>query len=140
MCCTSAAAAWTSTRGSSWRACWRPAQTGPVHKEVRTYSAMTNDLFALADWLRGEGCGPVVMESTGSYWRPVFNLLEEQCEVLVVNAYHAKAVPGRKTMSRMRSGWPICCVTGSCAPASFRLSLAHSASLARPHALSHPPR
>jgi transposase len=37
------------------------------------------------------------MESTGSYWRPVFNLLEEQCEVLVVNAYHAKAVPGRKT-------------------------------------------
>jgi transposase len=70
---------------------------GTVHKEVRTYSAMTNDLLALADWLRGEDCGPVVMESTGSYWRPVFNLLEEQCEVLVVNAYHAKAVPGRKT-------------------------------------------
>jgi transposase len=58
---------------------------------------MTNDLLALADWLRGEDCGPVVMESTGSYWRPVFNLLEEQCEVLVVNAYHVKAVPGRKT-------------------------------------------
>ncbi len=37
------------------------------------------------------------MESTGSYWRPVFNLLEEQCEVVVVNAYHVKAVPGRKT-------------------------------------------
>ena len=70
---------------------------GTVHKEVRTYSAMTNDLLALADWLRGEDCGPVVMESTGSYWRPVFNLLEEQCEVLVVNAYHVKAVPGRKT-------------------------------------------
>ena len=70
---------------------------GTGHKEVRTYSAMTNDLLALADWLRAEDCGPVVMESTGSYWRPVFNLLEEQCEVLVVNAYHAKAVPGRKT-------------------------------------------
>jgi transposase len=70
---------------------------GTVHKEVRTFSAMTNDLVALADWLRGEDCGPVVMESTGSYWRPVFNLLEEQCEVLVVNAYHVKAVPGRKT-------------------------------------------
>jgi transposase len=70
---------------------------GTVHKEVRTYSAMTNDLLALADWLRAEDCGPVVMESTGSYWRPVFNLLEEQCEVLVVNAYHVKAVPGRKT-------------------------------------------
>ena len=70
---------------------------GTGHKEVRTFSAMTNDLLALADWLRAEDCGPVVMESTGSYWRPVFNLLEEQCEVLVVNAYHAKAVPGRKT-------------------------------------------
>jgi transposase len=70
---------------------------GTVHKEVRTYSTMTNDLLALADWLRGEGCGPVVMESTGSYWRPVFKLLEEQCEVIVANAYHAKAVPGRKT-------------------------------------------
>jgi transposase len=70
---------------------------GTVHKEIRTYSAMTNDLLALTDWLRGEDCGPVVMESTGSYWRPVFNLLEEQCEVIVVNAYHVKAVPGRKT-------------------------------------------
>jgi transposase len=70
---------------------------GTVHKEIRTYSAMTNDLLALADWLRAEDCGPVVMESTGSYWRPVFNLLEDQCDVLVVNAYHVKAVPGRKT-------------------------------------------
>jgi transposase len=70
---------------------------GPVHKEVRTSSTMTNELLALADWLRAEGCGPVVLESTGSYWRPVFNLLEGQCEVVVVNAYHAKAVPGRKT-------------------------------------------
>lgn len=70
---------------------------GAVHKEVRTYSTMTNDLLALADWLREDCCGPVVMESTGSYWRPVFNLQEEQCEVLEVNAYHAKAVPRRKT-------------------------------------------
>jgi transposase len=70
---------------------------GTVQKEVRTSSTRTNDLLALTDWLRAEGCGPVVMESTGSYWRPVFNLLEGQCAVLVVNAYHAKAVPGRKT-------------------------------------------
>ena len=58
---------------------------------------MTADLLAQSDWLRAAGCRPVVMESTGSYWRPVFNLLEGQCEVLVVNAYHVKAVPGRKT-------------------------------------------
>ena len=117
---------------------------GAIHKEVRTYNTMTADLLALSDWLRAESGGPVVMESTGSYWRPVFNLLEEQCEVLVVNAYHVKAAPGRKTdvndVEKMRSGWPICCVTGSCAPASFRLyPLPHSASPARPHALSHPP-
>ena len=70
---------------------------GTVHKEVHTFSTMTNDLLALSDWLRSEGCGPIVMESTGSYWRPVFNVLEGQCEVLVVNAYHVKGVPGRKT-------------------------------------------
>ena len=70
---------------------------GTVSKEVRTYSTMTAELLALSDWLRAAGCGPVVMESTGSYWRPVFNLLEDQCEVVVVNAYHVKAVPGRKT-------------------------------------------
>src|SRR5258708_36472214 len=58
---------------------------------------MTNELLALADWLRAEGVGRAVRESTGSYWRPVFILLEGQCEVLVVNAYHAKAVRGRKT-------------------------------------------
>jgi transposase len=70
---------------------------GSVHKEARTYNAMTNDLLALADWLRAEDCGPVVMESTGVYWRPIFNLLKEQCEALVVNAYHVKALPGRMT-------------------------------------------
>jgi transposase len=70
---------------------------GIIHKEVRTSSAMTNELLALVDWLREAACGPVVMESTGSYWRPLFNRLEEQCAVRVVNAYHAKAVPGRKT-------------------------------------------
>ena len=70
---------------------------GTVHKEVRTDSTRTTDLLALTDWLRGERCGPVVLESTGSSWRPVFNRLEGQCAVLVVKASHAKAVPGRKT-------------------------------------------
>ena len=114
---------------------------GTVHKEVRTYSAMTTDLLALADWLRGEDCGPVVMESTGSYWRPVFNLLEEQCEVLVVNAYHAKAVPGRKTDVKDGQGCRV--AGGSAAPRTAARQLhpgACSASPARPHALSHPPR
>jgi transposase len=70
---------------------------GAVHKEVRTYNTMTAAVLALSDGLRVAGCEQVVMESTGSYWRPVFNRLEGQCEVLVVNAYHVKAAPGRKT-------------------------------------------
>jgi transposase len=70
---------------------------GAVHKEVRTSNTMTADVLARSDWLRAAGCGPVVMESTGSYWRPVVNLLEEQCAVRVVNAYHVKAAPGRTT-------------------------------------------
>jgi transposase len=58
---------------------------------------MTGELLALGDWLRAEGCTHVAMESTNSYWRPVYNLLEGQVELLVANAYHIKTVPGRKT-------------------------------------------
>lgn len=50
---------------------------GTVGKEVRTYSTMTADLLALSDWLRAEGCGPVVMESTGSYTPPT--MLPKNC-------------------------------------------------------------
>ena len=71
----------------------RPAQV-PV---IRTFGTMTADLLALADWLAVQGCTHVAMESTGEYWRPVFNILEGSFEVLLVNAQHIKAVPGRKT-------------------------------------------
>lgn len=70
---------------------------GGVTKASRTFSTMTPDLLALADWLRAVGCTHVAMESTSAYWRPVYNLLEGQFDLLVVNAYHMKAVPGRKT-------------------------------------------
>ncbi|MGH9900236.1 MAG: IS110 family transposase [Pyrinomonadaceae bacterium] len=64
---------------------------------VRTFSTMTDDLLALSDWLVAAGCTQVAMGSTGVYWKPVFNLLEGQMAVLLVNAQHVKAVPGRKT-------------------------------------------
>jgi transposase len=73
------------------------APDGQVQKEVRTFSTMTPDLLALVDWLQAAGCTHVALESTGAYWRPVYNLLEGQFTVLVGNAYHMKAVPGRKT-------------------------------------------
>jgi len=66
-------------------------------KEIRTFSTMTDDLLELSDWLMKAGCTIVAMESTGVYWRPVFNILEGVMEVLLVNAQHVKAVPGRKT-------------------------------------------
>jgi transposase len=72
---------------------------GQHRRELRTFTTMTDDLLALADWLRAAGCTHVAMESTGVYWKPVYNILEDhdQLAVLVVNAAHIKAVPGRKT-------------------------------------------
>lgn len=67
------------------------------HKQTRTFSTMTDDLLALLDWLVTQGCTHAAIESTGVYWRPVFNILEGQLEVILVNARHIKAVPGRKT-------------------------------------------
>src|SRR5438270_10028800 len=72
-------------------------EAGEFQKEIRSFATMTRDILALADWLTSAGCTHVAMESTGVYWRPIWNLLEEQFELLLVNAQHIKAVPGRKT-------------------------------------------
>ena len=69
----------------------------PEGQAVRTFSTMTQDLLALADWLGEHQVTHVAMESTGVYWKPVYNLLEDEFTVMVVNARHMKAVPGRKT-------------------------------------------
>lgn len=67
-------------------------------KEIRSFSTMTSSLLGLIDWLKGVDCQCVAMEATGSYWKPIYNLLEmEGMHTLVVNAQHIKAVPGRKT-------------------------------------------
>jgi transposase len=70
---------------------------GTVRKQVRTFETTTRDLRSLGDWLLAEGVSHVAMESTGVYWKPVFNILEGQVEVILVNAQHIKQVPGRKT-------------------------------------------
>jgi len=74
-----------------------PGSTGATTKEVRSFGTMTDDLMCLADWLAANAVTHVAMESTGVYWKPVWNLLEGQFELLLVNARHVKAVPGRKT-------------------------------------------
>jgi transposase len=70
---------------------------GTVETQTRTFSTMTSDLLALDDWLRAHHVEIVAMEATGIYWRPVFNILEEGREIMLVNAQHMKAVPGKKT-------------------------------------------
>ncbi len=70
---------------------------GEVQQEVRTFGTMTADLLALGDWLAGYAVEQVAMESTGVYWRPVFNVPEAQHAIVLVNSQHMRAVPGRKT-------------------------------------------
>ena len=78
-------------------ACVRRVSGGKAHKEVRTFRTETSGLLALADWLTDEQVTHAAMESTGVYWKPVWNLLEGVVELLLVNAEHIKQVPGRKT-------------------------------------------
>lgn len=77
------------------------APDGTVRRRVSTFGTMTADLLALHDWLGTVGVTHIAMESTGVYWRPVYNLLEEEGRtILLVNPRHMRAVPGRKTEVR----------------------------------------
>jgi len=66
-------------------------------RQIRTFGTMTEDLLGLRTWLESAGCTHAAIEATGVYWKPVFNVLEDAVEVLLVNARHVKAVKGRKT-------------------------------------------
>jgi transposase len=71
---------------------------GGVERQLRTFNTMTADLLALDDWLSSLGVTHVALESTGVYWRPVFNILEDESRtLLLVNPQHMRAVPGKKT-------------------------------------------
>ncbi|MGY3678378.1 transposase [Streptomyces sp. TE33382] len=76
-----------------------PGKSGRPHREVRTFSAMTDDLLLLRDWLLDNGVTVIGMEATGAYWKPLFYLLEATDGITpwLLNAQHMKAVPGRKT-------------------------------------------
>ena len=71
-----------------------------IKQETRTFSTFTNSLKELRDWLKSLGITQVAMESTGVYWKPIFNILEADFEILLVNARHVKNVPGHKTDKR----------------------------------------
>jgi transposase len=69
----------------------------PEQTLTQTYGTMSADLLELSDWLLGQGITHIAMESTGEFWKPIFNILEGTFEVILVNAQHLKTVPGRKT-------------------------------------------
>ncbi|WP_224995122.1 IS110 family transposase, partial [Cesiribacter sp. SM1] len=68
-----------------------------LEEQTREFSAFTEDLEELRDWLNSLSVTHVAMESTSVYWKPVFNVLEEDFEIILVNARHIKNVPGHKT-------------------------------------------
>ena len=70
---------------------------GKARQQTRTFGATTGQLLELADWLAAEGVTHTAMESTGVYWKPIWNILEDRFRILLVNAHHIKQVPGRKT-------------------------------------------
>lgn len=79
------------------------------NKELRTFSTMTPDLLRMRDWFQTLGVTHVAMESTGVFWKPIYNMLEGYFELLLVNAQHIKAVPrcgAVRLISRMQSGSP----------------------------------
>ena len=79
-------------------ACLLTGEPGALpRKQVKTFSAMTGGLVEMRDWLKTADCTAVAMEATGVYWQPVYNLLERDFDLVVANARHIKAVPGRKT-------------------------------------------
>lgn len=81
----------------SLTACIMVNERGKVRKEIRTYTTMTDDIEALGVWLRDNGIKQVGIESTGIYWKPIFNILDGEFEIILANARNIKNVPGRKT-------------------------------------------
>ena len=76
---------------TSTRSRWWPVSSPPNSQQTRTFGTTTGQLLALADWLQTHPVTHVAMESTGVYWKPVYNLLEDAFSVYVVNARHIKA-------------------------------------------------
>ena len=72
-------------------------EDGKARETVRSFAATSRGLLALGDWLVAEGVTHAAMESTGVYWKPVWNLLEDRVKLMLINAQHIKQVPGRKT-------------------------------------------
>jgi len=89
-------------------------------KRTRTFTTFTTSVEAMAEWFTEQGVTAIVMEATGSYWKPVWYLLEDHpgWELMLVNAHHVKILPAASPTCSTRSSWPSCSNTGCCAAVS----------------------
>ena len=78
-------------------ACISIKDDGKIEKQKRRFDTTTAQLRELAAWLRERKVTTVAMEATGVYWKPVWNILEEEVEQLLVNPQYLKSIPGKKT-------------------------------------------
>src|SRR5215469_18063974 len=76
---------------------------GEARHKLRTFGTTVMELRQLREWIEGERCSHVVMESTGTYWKPVFNILEDCVHVILANPHEVKARKGHKTDNK--DGW-----------------------------------
>jgi len=76
-----------------------------VQVQVRQFGTMTDDLLEMVEWLKAKGVTHVAMESTGVFWKPIFNLLEDHFTVLLVNARHVPRCPGVRPTCAIASDW-----------------------------------
>ena len=95
-------------------ACVRVTQRpgGELKQGVRTFATTTPELLALREWLSEQRVTHVAMEATGVYWKPIYYMLEDGFELLLVNPAYFKQVPGRKPTSPTARGWSSFSSTG----------------------------
>ena len=95
--CIPFVADWMFTKRAFRPALFFPTSNGEEQHEIKVFGTFTDDLKQLREWLLEHDCPVVAMESTGVYWRPVHNVLEETVQVVLVNARNMRNVSGRKT-------------------------------------------
>lgn len=99
---------------------------GQFTSTVTTWGSTTNQILELRRFLEEQNVTVVVMEATSDYWKPLYYLLEESLPVMLVNARHARNLPGRKIDVSTRHGWRSLARTGCCGPRLFRPALSAS--------------
>ena len=76
--------------------------------QTKSFNTFTEDLIKCRDWLVSNGTLDVCMESTGKYWIPVFNILEEKCKCIITHPKYVRTILGKKTDKKIQFGLPIC--------------------------------